>query len=110
MAGGPLAWGESLTHKFDRYICEIQPKRGAKTFEPINTNGSQRGWRPIVHFFPERLANIKIIEGAELKPVVTDDFILVPNPRTCDTTRRYRVVFEAQPAQKAAAAVKGGAP
>jgi hypothetical protein len=37
----------------------------------------------------------QIVEGAELKPVITDDFILVPNPVTCDPARKYRVVFRA---------------
>ena len=36
-----------------------------------------------------------MIEGADLKPVISDDFILVPNPRVCDPARKYRVVFQA---------------
>ena len=70
--------------------------RGKKSFEPINTNGSQRGWRPIVHFFDKRIEEIKILEGKELNPVITDDFIMIPNPRTCDPGKEYKVVFNAQ--------------
>ncbi len=68
-----------------------------KTFQPINTNGSQRGWRPIVEFLPHRVKNVKIISGGDLKPCITDDFLLVPNPRECDPDRRYEIVFEAEP-------------
>jgi zinc protease len=43
------------------------------------------------------VTDVRIIEGADLNPVVTDDFVLVPNPRVCDPARRYRVVFQAKP-------------
>ena len=67
---------------------------------PINTNGSQRGGRPIVHWLPHRVKDVEILEGAELNPVVADDFILVPNPRRCDPERAYRVVFRARPMER----------
>jgi hypothetical protein len=61
----------------------------------VNQNGSQRGWRPFVHFFPNRLENIEIISGKELSPVITDNFVLIPNPRICDPNKPYRVEFKA---------------
>ncbi|MCX6903761.1 MAG: hypothetical protein NTW03_09850 [Verrucomicrobia bacterium] len=97
MAPGRLAWEQTLVQKNGAYTFEIKPNRGEQTFAPINTNGSQRGGRPIVAFFPQRMKNLRIIEGAELKPVITENFILVPNPRTCDPSRTYRVVLEAAP-------------
>ena len=47
--------------------------------------------------YPEAVAYISaaILEGADLRPVVADDFILVPRPRVCDPGRRYRVAFRA---------------
>ena len=62
---------------------------------PVNTNGSQRGWRPIVQFLPHRIKDVEIVAGEDLNPVVTDDFVLIPNPRSCDPTREYKVVFKA---------------
>jgi hypothetical protein len=97
LAKGPCAWDQALTHKAGRYVFEIRPKRGASSFEPVNRNGSQRGGRPFVHFFAERLGDIQILQGAELEPVITDDFILVPNPGRCDPSRSYRVEFAAHP-------------
>jgi len=61
----------------------------------VNQNGSQRGWRPFVHFFPRRLNEIEIITGDDLSPVMTDNFTLIPNPRVCDPNKTYRVVFRA---------------
>ena len=49
-----------------------------------------------MHFFDKRIEEIKILEGKELNPVITDDFIMIPNPRTCDPRKEYKVVFNAQ--------------
>lgn len=96
MAERPRAYEQTLKRTGDEYVFEIKPHRGADSFRPINTNGSQRGGRPFVAFFPQRVTDVRIVEGAELDPVVTDDFILVANPRVCEPARRYRVVFQAK--------------
>lgn len=97
MADGPTAWEQTLAKKTgaEVWVFEMKPKRGEKTFEPINKNGSQRGGRPLIAFFPQRLKAAQVLEGAELKPEITDDFILVPNPQACDPAKTYRVVFQA---------------
>jgi len=100
MADGPTAWTQTLTEKGGRFTFTIKPKRGSKTFEPINTNGSQRGYRPIVAFLPYRIKDAKIVAGAELKPTITDNFLLIPNPRTCEKGRTYEVVFTASRIEK----------
>jgi hypothetical protein len=95
MAPQPMAWNQTLAEDNGVWTFEIKPNRGEKTFAPVNTNGSQRGGRPIVQFLPYRVKDAQIVEGAEFTPVITDDFILVPNPVTCDPARKYRVVFRA---------------
>ncbi len=95
LAEGTLAYGQSLEEDGGTYTFTITPKLGARSFEPVNTNGAQRGWRPIVGHFPHRLKDVEVIAGGDLDPVVTDDFILVPNPRECDPAREYKVVFRA---------------
>ena len=77
------------------FALEIKPLLGEKSFEPVNKNGSERGWRPLVHFFPKRLKDIAIITGNDLSPVITDNFVLIPNPRVCDPNKTYRVEFRA---------------
>jgi len=96
MAELPKAYDQTLTRTGDKYTLEIKPRRGADSFRPINTNGSQRGGRPFVAFLPDRVTGVRIVEGADLDPLITDDFILVPNPRACDPAKRYRVVFQAK--------------
>ncbi|MDB5385246.1 MAG: hypothetical protein JWM11_892, partial [Planctomycetaceae bacterium] len=87
-------WDQKLTEKEGEWTFEIHPNRGTKTFDPISINGSERGGRPILQYLPRRIGTVKIVEGADLNPVVTDDFILIPNPRKCDPDRKYRVVFQ----------------
>lgn len=97
MAPGPLAWEQSLTGEGGQYRLDIRPLRGPRSFEPINTNGSQRGGRPIVEFLPHRIhaKSVQVLEGAELKPLVTERFILVPSPGKGEPNGNYRIVFRA---------------
>jgi hypothetical protein len=97
MGKGDLAWTQTLTEKHGVWTFEIKPNRGAKTFEPINTNGSQRGGRPIIEYLPHRIKAAQVVEGGDLNPVITDDFVLVPNPQKCEPDKNYRVVFRAAP-------------
>lgn len=78
------------------YTLTITPNRGKVSFKPVNTNGSQRGGRPIIQFLPYRIKDVEILSGQDLDPVVTDDFVLVPNPRRCDPERKYVVRFKAK--------------
>ena len=97
MAPMDKAYDQKLTVNGDLYTLTITPRRGEDSFKPINTNGAQRGWRPIVELLDHRIDNVKVIEGTDLNPVVTDDVILIPNPRTVDPNREYRIRFKASP-------------
>lgn len=96
LATGKLSYEQTLTEvAAGVFALEIKPLLGEKSFEPVNKNGSERGWRPLVHFFPKRLKDIAIITGNDLSPVITDNFVLIPNPRVCDPNKTYRVEFRA---------------
>ena len=95
MAHGKRSYGQELKVEGNRYTFTIQPHLGEDSFKPVNTNGAQRGWRPIVQFLPHRVKDIKILEGMEFEPMVTDDFLLIPNPKACDPAKEYKVVFHA---------------
>lgn len=96
MAAKRCAWDQDLEERDGVYTFEVKPNLGERTFEPVNSNGSQRGYRPIVEIFPHRLTDVQVLEGQELRPVITDNFLLLPNPRKCDADRKYRVVFKAR--------------
>ena len=95
MAPGKLAYGQKLSFRDGVYTLEIEPKQGAKSFDTVNSNGSQRGGRPFVAFLGHRVRDVKLLEGKDLSPVISDDFVLVPRPAKCDPGRAYRVVFRA---------------
>ena len=96
LAPGPLAWDQQLREQQGQYTFELVPQLGRETFTPRNTNGSQRGGRPIFAFLPHRVRQVQVVEGQELRPLITDNFLLIPNPHVCDPQRVYRVVFRAE--------------
>ena len=99
MAAGKLAYGQTLTRSGDTYTFTITPKQGTKSFETVNNNGSQRGGRPIVAFLPNRVTDVQIIKGGQLRPEITDDFILVPRPNQYDGKSPLVVTFKAKEVQ-----------
>ena len=95
LADGLRAFEQTLTERDGVFTFEVKPNDGARSFEPINRNGSQRGGRPFIAFLPHRIGPAQVREGASLAPLITDDFILVPHPGPCDPSKPYRVVFAA---------------
>ena len=91
----PKAYGQRLEIQGDTYTLTITPQRGSKSFEPVNTNGAQRGWRPVVQLLDHRISDVSMLEGDDLEAIVSDDFILVPNPRVVDVDQEYVVKFTA---------------
>ena len=94
MAPGDLSYEQTLSEEDGVYTFEIKPLLGAKSFDPVNVNGAQRGYRPIFAFLDERIGDVEVLEGSELNPVIADDFILVPNPGKCDPEKTYRIRFK----------------
>jgi len=103
MAEQPLAYEQTWTQSDGEYTLSVRPVRGAASFRPINRNGSQRGGRPIVQFFPRRFEEIQIVQGAELAPVVADDFLLLPNPGETAGAGELVVRFTAREVRRPAA-------
>jgi len=96
LAPGPLAYGQELVEQGGTFTLTVTPRAGAASFATVNGNGAQRGGRPIVQFLPRRIGAVEIVAGAEWKPAVADDFLLVPRP-PADQAGPIRVVFRAIP-------------
>jgi zinc protease len=93
MANGQNRFEQTIDRDQNSMAFTITPNQGEASFDTVNNNGSQRGGRPFVGFFDQRIENIKITRGHELHPIVTDNFILVPRPSKCDPTKEYKVTF-----------------
>lgn len=95
---GPLAFDQRLTESDGTFTLVITPLDGERSFLPVNTNGSQRGGRPVVAYLPRRIGPVTILEGGDWHLVVTDDFVLVPLPQA-DRTEPVTIVFREQTAE-----------
>ncbi|MCC7376673.1 MAG: hypothetical protein IT581_18585 [Verrucomicrobiales bacterium] len=95
LAPGPCRWKQALRREGDEFVFEVHPLRAAETFAPVSTNGSQRGGRPVIQFFTDRIGKATVTAGAEWNPVITDDFILVPAPKPKDPVRDIVIRFKA---------------
>lgn len=80
-----LAWTQKLSERSGTYTLEIT----------TNSKGDWGG-RPVVQFMPQRLKSVHLLAGGELKPVITDNFILVPLTGDFTEGQRLKVVFSAQ--------------
>lgn len=98
MAPGKLQWRQTWQQDAAGGSLEITPLAGAGTFAPVNTNGSQRGGRPIIQFFDQRIdpASVVITAGAEFKPVIADDFMLIPLPAAGADPAPMKITFTAK--------------
>ena len=83
MAPRPLAWEQKLTAKDGLYTFTLTASRD--TGRP----------RPPVVLLPHRVKDVRIIAGADLEPVVTDNFLLLPKPTKFEKGKTYKVIFKA---------------
>jgi zinc protease len=95
MAEGPRAFEQTLTRNGDLFTLRITGNRGSKSFAPVNTNGSQRGGRPLIAFLPFRVTDVRVLVEGGLNPLITDDFVLIPHPGDYEEGREYEVTFRA---------------
>lgn len=61
-----------------RMVFTVTPERPSETKK---LSGESQPWnspRPIVEWFPRRFSNVKVVEGEEFDPIVTDNFLLLP--------------------------------
>ncbi len=87
LAPRDLPWTQTLSVKDNTYTFMIETRE----------DGAWVG-RPVCQFLPLRVQNVKIVEGAELKPVITDNFILVPLiDGKFEKGKQFKVVFTADP-------------
>lgn len=94
MVDGPLHYDQELAIEGEIYRLTITPRKGADSFATVSSNGSQRGGRPIIAFLPHPIPNEKeLLQGADLNPLLADDFILIPRPKACEPGRTYSVSF-----------------
>eukprot|EP00759_Apiculatamorpha_spiralis_P046603 PhF_6_TR42898/c0_g2_i1/m.64999 len=80
----PVSWKayeQTLTAPDDK-DKGVWTLRAVGDFTTINSNGSQRGGRPIIQFLPlVGVGRFRVIEGEGWNPKFGPDWVMVPNPR-----------------------------
>ncbi len=75
---GDPAWEAKMPKRPLPWSQELSEHDGVYTFTITANEKGDWDNRPVVHLFAGRVRNVKVIEGAKLKPIITDNFILVP--------------------------------
>ena len=78
------AWEQNLTANGDTYTFEVKANQDA-TFG-----------RPPAALFPCRLRMTRMLEGRDLNPVITDNFIMLPMADKLEKGKTLKVIFRAQ--------------
>ncbi|MEN6520467.1 MAG: hypothetical protein ABFD46_04865 [Armatimonadota bacterium] len=94
---GDPAWDARLVTRNLYWEQSLTEKDGVYTFEVKGIKDSSCK-RPPSAIFPERLKNIKILEGQGLNPVIADDFLILPDINKIEKDKTYKVVFKAEKA------------
>lgn len=91
MAARSLPFSQILTQTEKSIVIEILPLEGEKSYEAVDTNGSQRGGRPFIAFLSKRInpSTFHLKDGADA--LLGDDFVLVPRPATGTPARPMRI-------------------
>jgi zinc protease len=91
-----LAWDQTLAVEGNR--C---------TFTLTANEGGTWPDKPLVALLPRRVTNARVVKGEDLKPVVTENFILVPMKGQFQPGERTEIVVEADEAIHAPRVVRG---
>jgi len=91
MAARPLPFSQKITQTAESIVIEITPLEGVKSYEPIDTNGSQRGGRPFVAFLPQRIDPKTFATTNDPHALLGDDFVLIPRPAPGTKAQPIRV-------------------
>ncbi len=89
LARRTLPWSQKFTVKKDVYTFTVTTNEDGKW--------PSGRYRPVMALLPRRLKDVEILEGAGLKPVVTDNFILIPLKGEFKKGEQIKIVFRAEP-------------
>ena len=92
---GDPAWDARLKPRPLPWDTRLTVADGLYTFELVAHRDGGRP-RPPLHFLPHRVQEVTIVEGADLEPLITDNFLLLPKPTKFEKGKTYRVVFKAR--------------
>ncbi|MCD6304429.1 MAG: hypothetical protein J7M21_05650, partial [Planctomycetes bacterium] len=94
---GDPAWDARLARRKLPLATTLNRKGRTWTFE-LRAERTCKPKKPLAMLLPRRLADVKITGGRELRPVITDNFIMLMNTGPFEAGKAARVTFTARPA------------
>ena len=101
---GDPAWEARMASHGLPFTHKLTEKDGVYTFRITVTEDCEPRHPPAM-LLPDRLKDIEVIEGAELFPLITDNFIMLMEPGKFEKGKTYDVVFKAEKIEPSAAGV-----
>ncbi len=92
---GDPAWQAGFAKANLPWTAELQSVDDVHTLRLTTTRAGNWGGRPQVFALPKRLGPATIRQGGDLKPVITDDFVLLPLKGDFASNQTVEVVFRA---------------
>ena len=92
---GDPAWEARMAPHELPFTHKLTEKDGIYTFSIVVSEDCEPRHPPAM-LLPERLKNIEVIEGKELSPLITDNFIMLMEPGKFEEGKTYDVVFKAE--------------
>lgn len=95
---GDPAWDARLQPvRAPLWECRLVEKGGRYTFQ-VTAPADGTWGRPPGLLLPRRVRDVQVSQGADLGPIITDDFILLPVTGARRSGERFTVEFTARPA------------
>jgi zinc protease len=91
---GDPAWEARLAPRDLPYDWKLTVDQDVYTFE-LHAKADCRTALPPSMLLPHRIKDIEVVEGKQLQPLITDNFIMLFNAGELKTGKTYRVVFKA---------------
>ncbi len=94
-------WKQELTQEQNAegetvWTLTISPLRGDKSYSLVDPNDAERAGRPFFQFLPRRVADVKILEGEEFQPVITENFVMIPKFNPIPKDKPFVVKFSSK--------------
>ena len=93
---GDPAWDARLASRDPAWKQELVRAEDTTIFRITTSRKGKWPGRPVMALLPHRVRDVKITKGADLKPLITDNFILVPLRGEFEKDKTFEVAFTAK--------------
>jgi len=78
------------------WTLTITPLRGENSYRLVDPKDAEHSERPFFQFLPRRIADVKILEGGEFNPIITENFVMIPKFNPIPKDKPFVVKFSSK--------------